>query len=260
MELSEEDLKNMSPEQIAELQKKNCIFCHIVNGRVASKKIYEDDQCIGILDINPANPGHILLLPKEHYQIMPLVPEDLVSHLFIIAKQLSQVQLKSLKSQGTTILIANGLVAGQRAPHFMIHVIPRKDNDGVGFTYPTTSMKEGDRKKLSATLKKRIAAIFGLSSKEIIDLDAKPAKIDTETLDAEFEDVRNTKEPHSEPQEKDTQKKLPDDEEPEPTPEPKKEKAKKKPREPKKKEEPKNNKETKSKDNRPDLDLISRLL
>jgi histidine triad (HIT) family protein len=263
MEMSEEDLKNMSPEQIAELQKKNCIFCHIVSGRVASKKIYEDDRCIGILDINPANPGHILLLPKEHYQIMPLVPEDLVSHLFIIAKQLSQAQLKSLKSQGTTILIANGLVAGQRAPHFMIHVIPRKDNDGVGFSYPTTHMNEGDRKKLSATLRKRIGAVFGLAAKEIIDMDSKPAKIGTPTVEADFEDVKDTQEPTDESPEKNTQQEAPEEKAPEPAQKPKKDKAPKKPREPKKKAEPTDNEQDKSSDkssdSRPDLDLISRL-
>lgn len=60
--LTEEDLRNMTPEQIKELQRKNCIFCHIIVGRVQSKKIYEDDKTVAILDINPANPGHILLM------------------------------------------------------------------------------------------------------------------------------------------------------------------------------------------------------
>ena len=64
-QLTEEDLKNMSPEEIQELQKQQCIFCHIVSGKVASRKVYEDDSVIAILDIHPANPGHVLLLPKE---------------------------------------------------------------------------------------------------------------------------------------------------------------------------------------------------
>ena len=64
-ELTEEDIKKMSPEEIAELQKKNCIFCHLVSGRVPSKKVFEDDKVLAILDIYPAIPGHILLFPKE---------------------------------------------------------------------------------------------------------------------------------------------------------------------------------------------------
>jgi len=69
---------DMSPEQIAELQKQNCIFCHIVSGKVSSKKIYEDEKCVALLDINPANPGHILLIPKEHYTLMALMPDDII--------------------------------------------------------------------------------------------------------------------------------------------------------------------------------------
>ena len=193
VELTEEDLKNMTPEQISELQRKNCIFCHIVAGRVSSKKVYEDDKCLAILDINPANPGHILLLPKEHYQIMPLVPEDLIAHLFIIAKHISQSQLRALKAQGTTIMIANGLVAGQRAPHFMLHIIPRKENDGVGFEYQTSTMPEADLKKLSSTLKKRINSLFGLEKIEPINMDSSPAKIKAGTVDAEFSDIEEPK-------------------------------------------------------------------
>src|SRR3989344_253434 len=96
-ELTPEDLKNMTPEQIAELQKQNCIFCHITSGKVASKKVYEDDKCLGILDINPANPGHVLLMPKEHYAIMPLIPEDELKHLSMVAKAISNILLKVLK-------------------------------------------------------------------------------------------------------------------------------------------------------------------
>ncbi len=60
----QEKIKNMSPEELKEFQKQQCIFCQIISGKVASKKIYEDEKCIAILDINPANPGHLLLMPK----------------------------------------------------------------------------------------------------------------------------------------------------------------------------------------------------
>ena len=67
----QEKIKNMSPEELKEFQKKQCVFCQIISGKVQSKKVYDDEKCIAILDINPANPGHVLLLPKEHYSIMP---------------------------------------------------------------------------------------------------------------------------------------------------------------------------------------------
>ena len=86
MEALQEKIKNMSPEELKEFQKKQCIFCQIIEGKVQAKKIYEDEKSIAILDINPANPGHILLLPKEHYSVMPQIPEEEVAHLFMVSK------------------------------------------------------------------------------------------------------------------------------------------------------------------------------
>ena len=127
----EEKIKNMSPEELKEFQKQQCIFCQIIDSKIPSKKVYEDKICIAVLDINPATEGHILILPKEHYSIMPQIPEKEVEHMFLVAKYLSQLILKILKVSGTNVFVANGLVAGQKAQHFMIHLIPRKEGDGV---------------------------------------------------------------------------------------------------------------------------------
>ncbi|MBU0470218.1 MAG: HIT domain-containing protein [Nanoarchaeota archaeon] len=127
----EEKLKKMSPEQLQELQKQQCIFCQILAGKVPSKKIYEDEVCTVIIDINPASKGHLLIMPKEHYAIMPQIPEEVVGHLFLVCKHLSKALLKALKAEGTNIFIANGPAAGQRAQHTIIHLIPRKEGDLV---------------------------------------------------------------------------------------------------------------------------------
>ncbi len=276
MELTEEDLKKMSPEQIAELQKQNCIFCHIVSGRVSSKKIYEDDKCLAILDINPANPGHILLMPKEHYQIMPLIPEELINHLFVISKHLSQAQLRALKAQGTTIMVANGLVAGQRAPHFMMHIIPRKEGDGVGFAYRTSPIPGKDFQKLFEMIKKKTDAAFGLDTKGPINLDSKPAKIEAKTVDAEFLDIKEPEEIEEPEQVGNADEQaasdgnpsaptLPSEEDPRPEArdmQPEKMQEKKSPKKKRQKTqagENENNVPEKQDDNKPDLDLISRL-
>ncbi|MFC1752345.1 HIT family protein [Thermoproteota archaeon] len=168
---TEEELQNMTPEQIAELQKQNCIFCHIVSGKVASKKIYEDERCTAILDINPANPGHIVIIPKEHYAIMPQIPEDVMGHMFMVAKGISHACLKAFKAQGTNIFVANGMIAGQRAQHFMLHIIPRKDNDGIAaFTIPHKEIAESDLEKLQTILKTKLNQMFGIKE-EVLDLD-----------------------------------------------------------------------------------------
>lgn len=138
----QEKIKSMSPEELKEFQKKQCIFCQIVAGKVQSKNVYEDEKVIAILDINPANPGHVLLLTKEHYAIMPQLPDDEVAHVFMVAKALSNSMLRGIDAQGTNLVVANGIVAGQRSQHFMVHIIPRKENDGLEFVLPQRTMQE----------------------------------------------------------------------------------------------------------------------
>ena len=163
-QLTEEDLKNMTPEQIIELQKQNCIFCHIITGKVPSKNVYSDAKVFAVLDINPANPGHILLMPKDHYAIMPQVPEEILNHLAMTSKHLSKVLIKSLKVQGTNVFVANGAAAGQRAQHFMLHLIPRKEKDGLTcFTLQKRQAQEGQLQKIHEVLKKRIEQVIGTS-------------------------------------------------------------------------------------------------
>ncbi len=128
---TEEELKNMSPEQISELQKQNCIFCKMVAGEIPTYKVFEDDKVFAILDINPANEGHVLLLPKEHYQILPQVPPELLGHMMVIAKKISQMMLSIMRVKGTSILFEVGEAAGQKAPHVMMHIIPANPNNKI---------------------------------------------------------------------------------------------------------------------------------
>jgi len=168
----QEKLKNMSPEELKEFQKKQCIFCQIVDGKVASKKIYEDDICLAILDINPANPGHILLMTKEHYQIMPMIPDDELAHLLMVSKALSHAMLKALKAEGTDIFIANGTAAGQRAQHFMLHVIPRKKGDKVPLDIPQKDISAEDLIAVKKAVQERIFDIFKIK-KTIVEVKEK---------------------------------------------------------------------------------------
>ena len=162
LKVLQEKIKNMSPEELKEFQKKQCIFCQIVSGRIQAKKIYEDENVVSILDINPANPGHILLLTKEHYSIMPQIPDDDIAHIFMIAKSLSNSMLRSIDAHGTNIIVANGIAAGQRAQHFMVHIIPRKENDGVNFVLPQKTIEHAEIEQIG---NKILAALSGGAEK-----------------------------------------------------------------------------------------------
>lgn len=161
-ELTEEDIRNMSPEQLRQLQKQQCIFCAIIAKRVQARIVYEDEQVMGVLDINPANPGHVLLMPKEHYSVSPQMPDELFSHMGMIAKGLSKAMLRALGAQGTTILAANGVAAGQRASHFMMHVIPRREGDNVGIMPQQGQLSEEHLRQFQDKLRPMVQKAMGV--------------------------------------------------------------------------------------------------
>jgi histidine triad (HIT) family protein len=195
MNALQEKLSKMSPEELKAFQKKNCVFCQMAEGKASARKIYEDEICMAVLDIYPANPGHILLLPKEHYPIMPLIPEDELKHVFMVAKALSHVLLKTLKAGGTDIFIANGAVAGQRAQHFMVHIIPRKEGDGVALDLPVNKFSKTELSRVRQQLQAKIDRIFGKKKEEVI-LEEKPEII------KEFMEKLEEEKPEEEPAKK----------------------------------------------------------
>lgn len=186
----QEKIKNMSPEELKEFQKKQCIFCQIISGKVQSKKVYEDDKCIAILDINPGNPGHVLLLPKEHYSIMPQLSEEEIAHLFMIAKTISNSVLRSLEVQGTNIIVQNGIAAGQKAQHFMIHIIPRKEKDGINFELPQREIPEEELEVIRKKLETNLGAVREIKPKPKIQELIKPRE---QIVEAEFGETKPVK-------------------------------------------------------------------
>ncbi|MFC1696714.1 HIT family protein [Nanoarchaeota archaeon] len=142
-----------SQEEILAQQKEQCPFCKIVKGEIPSNKVYEDDLLIAIADIYPSRPGHILLLPKEHYPIMPLIPQDTFIELFKKAKMLSKSMSEGLLAFGSTIFIANGGPAGQQSTHFMIHIVPRDEGDGLNnFNIPDNPVTKEEMEKVYPSL------------------------------------------------------------------------------------------------------------
>lgn len=146
---------------MANEEQQQCVFCHIASGKIPAKKVYDDEKVIAVLDINPAAPGHILVIPKNHAAIMPQMGEDLVAHIGMLSKQLSNALIRALKIEGTSIFVANGVAAGQRAPHFLLHVIPRSQNDGIGLQPSVVKIDEKAAKEAFDNLSAAVAKQFG---------------------------------------------------------------------------------------------------
>lgn len=127
----------VSPEEYERLVKEQCPFCKIGDGKIPAKTVYEDGQVVAFLDINPANPGHILIVPKKHYTVLPQMSDPDVAHIFKVAKRLAGIVFELVqksspdKPAGVNVLQNNGAAAGQQVPHVHVHVIPRVEGDGV---------------------------------------------------------------------------------------------------------------------------------
>lgn len=120
-----------SPEAIIAAQKAQCPFCKIVSGEIPATKVYEDKHVLAIMDINPAVPGHVIVLPKEHYPILPFLPPDVFAHLFAVVRDMSRAIKKGTVTNASSVFIANGGAAGQQSSHFLVHLFGREKGDSL---------------------------------------------------------------------------------------------------------------------------------
>lgn len=108
-----------------------CIFCSIVAGDIPSHKVFEDDRYYAFLDIFPASKGHTLVIPKSHHVDIHAMPAELYGGMAAVAKQIADLLLKKLSSEGTTIFQMNREAGWQTVFHAHMHVIPRWSDDSL---------------------------------------------------------------------------------------------------------------------------------
>jgi histidine triad (HIT) family protein len=125
----------------------DCVFCKIRDGAIPSVKIYEDERTFAIMDINPINSGHSLVITKTHAPTLwDAAPADLAAAMATAQKVALGIR-EALKPDGLNMLQANGPAAFQSVPHLHLHLIPRWNNDGKGFDW---ALVPGDRAQLQA--------------------------------------------------------------------------------------------------------------
>ena len=100
----------------------DCIFCKIIKGEIPCYKVYEDDIVLAFLDINPESDGHTLIIPKTHYTDICDIPNDVVSHIFDVARIIKKKLEDKLNIDGLTLIQNNGDV--QLVKHFHLHLKP----------------------------------------------------------------------------------------------------------------------------------------
>jgi histidine triad (HIT) family protein len=129
----------------------SCIFCKIATGMIPSTKLYEDAETLAFMDINPANDGHCLVIPKAHFPtLFALSPEAFAAAGRTVIKVANAVQA-ALAPDGINLLQANGPGAGQSVLHFHFHLLARRHNDGLSINW---TPKPGDRGRIAEIAEK----------------------------------------------------------------------------------------------------------
>lgn len=121
----------MSSADYATSQDPGCVFCAIVDERAPASVVYEDEDVIAFMDINPVTPGHLLVVPKQHLPALADVSDGLGGHLFNVAQRLAAaLRASDVRSDGINLFYADGEAALQEIFHAHLHVIPRFPDDG----------------------------------------------------------------------------------------------------------------------------------
>ncbi len=134
----------------------DCVFCKIRDGRLPSTKVAEDERALAIMDINPINNGHVLILTKAHTEtLFETREEDLVAAVRL-ARRVAVGIRRGLDPDGLNLVQANGRAAFQSVPHFHLHLIPRWHGDGKGFNW---TLVPGDPECIHAAAERIRAAL-----------------------------------------------------------------------------------------------------
>ena len=116
-----------------------CEFCKIINRQQPAYIVYEDEKLISFLDFEPANEGHVLVVPKEHTDSVDKIPEDTLIDVMAVLRKIVATSRKIYGTDGYCIMQNGGNCCDFGHIHF--HVFPRYENDGFGFIYPEGSFE-----------------------------------------------------------------------------------------------------------------------
>jgi len=137
-----------------------CVFCEILANKLPASVIYKDELCTVFLDIQPINPGHMLVTPNKHAAYLADLDEETAAHLFKVAQRMAAaLRTSGVKCEGVNIFLADGKAAMQDVSHTHLHVFPRFEGDGFGLKFSPVYYHRPDRTyldKVAEDLKKAL--------------------------------------------------------------------------------------------------------
>jgi histidine triad (HIT) family protein len=137
----------------------SCTFCDLIQGAAEVSICHEDAESIAFMDIQPVNLGHVLVVPRAHYESLLEVPQELGIHLFKVTMRLANAVRGVSGCEDMNIVVNSGAAAGQDEPHYHVHIIPRRVGDGFDIPLPFNGSTMPDRTLLDAYAARITAAL-----------------------------------------------------------------------------------------------------
>lgn len=134
-----------------------CIFCSILEGKSESSIVYRDEISTAFMDIQPVNPGHVLVIPNYHAAYLADLDEETGGHMFRVAQRIAAaIRQTDIKCEGVNLFLADGEAAMQDVFHVHLHIIPRYVGDGFELKFSPDYYERPGRKSLEQAARKII--------------------------------------------------------------------------------------------------------
>lgn len=133
-----------------------CEYCEVLERK--EEILYEDKDVVVVVKDKVLTPGQITVFPREHVTIFEQIPPDLLEKCILLANKVSMAVFAAFGSQGTNLLIQNGINGGQHVPHCGIEIIPRQENDGLALTWESKQLQEEELETTFLLLKEELAS------------------------------------------------------------------------------------------------------
>jgi histidine triad (HIT) family protein len=137
---------------------KDCIFCKIINGEIPSDIVYEDDNSMAVLDISPIAEGHTIVILKRHYKNLLDAPDEAAAAMMRVCRRIGMAVKSALAADGFNVFCNNERCAGQAVDHIHMHVVPRKNDDGLRLDRPQGRYPKGRAAEIREKLRKQMDA------------------------------------------------------------------------------------------------------
>src|SRR3989339_851623 len=133
-----------------------CLFCKIIKREIPADIIYENNEVLAFLDIQPVNFGHTLVIPKKHYEKIYNLPDEILKNIAPFIKKIAVAVKNGVNADGINIMMNNDGAAGQIVPHAHFHIIPRFASDGLRHWPGKSYSNKKEMAKIAEKIKKEL--------------------------------------------------------------------------------------------------------